>query len=140
MWISGYVVAPILFTLLDRKLAGEVAGQIFQVSSYIAITCLLILLIIKTLSSGKEVKQDWQCWVLLTALAITLFGEFYLAEAMREIKNLYPQLAKGMPGYSQFANLHRISGVLFLLNSLLGLVLVVKYKFVPLQDQGEDRS
>ena len=129
MWVSGYIVTPILFTKLDRQLAGEVAGNIFQVCSYLAIVCLLLLLVIKFFASRKNEKLYWQFWVLLTALLIVLFGEFYLAEAMRELKSLHPQLSKSSPVYLEFARLHGISSVFFLINSLLGLALVLKYNF-----------
>jgi uncharacterized integral membrane protein len=136
MWVSGYIVTPILFAKLDRQLAGEVAGQIFQVCSYVAIVCLLLLLAMKIITNGLKVKLQWQFWVLLTALLIVLFGEFYIAEAMREFKSLHPQLSKSSPVYLEFTRLHGMSSVLFLINSLLGLVLVLKYKFtIPLANK-----
>lgn len=138
MWFSGYVVAPILFATLERKLAGEVAGQIFQVTSYIAIICLSLLLAVKIISHGKKVSQHWQFWALIAALLIVLFGEFYLAEAMRELKSLHPSLSKSSPAYSEFARLHGVSSTLFLINSLLGLVLVLKYQFSSQDEKSDD--
>lgn len=129
MWVSGFLVAPILFANLDRQLAGNVAGQVFQVTSYTGIICLLLLLSLKFIYSRSFFVKDWQVWVLLAALLITLFGEFYLAEAMREIKLSHPLLLKSDPAYVQFSRLHGISSTLFLVNSLLGLVLLLRYQF-----------
>jgi len=127
MWMSGYVVVPILFANLERQVAGDVAGQIFQVLSYIGISCLLILLAVKTILLRRAVLQSWRFWMLLAALLITLFGEFYLAEAMRNLKILQPALEQGSEAYAKFTRLHGISSALFLVNSLFGLILVLTY-------------
>lgn len=129
MWVSGFVVAPILFANLDRQLAGNIAGQVFQVISYAGITCLLLLIFLKFFSNRSLIVKDWQFWGLLAALLITLFGEFYLAEAMREIKLSQPLLDKNSQAYGEFSRLHGFSSTLFLVNCLLGLVLVLKYRF-----------
>lgn len=123
--MSGYVVAPILFANLERQVAGEVAGRIFQVTSYIGIICLIVLLGVKTILRHRTVLQSWQFWMLLAALLITLFGEFYLADAMRNLKILQPALEQGSQAYAKFARLHGVSSALFLVNSLLGLILVL---------------
>ncbi len=125
LWMSGFVVAPILFANLERQVAGEVAGRIFQVTSYIGIICLLILLLVKTILQRRKVLQSWQFWMLAVALLITLFGEFYLAEAMWYLKTLQPALEQGSQVYTKFARLHGISSALFLVNSLLGLILIL---------------
>lgn len=130
LWTSGYVVAPILFANLERQVAGDIAGRIFQATSYIGITCLLLLLVVKAILLRKTVMQSWQFWVLLTALFITLFGEFYLAEAMRDIKIMQPVLEQGSQVYKKFATLHGIASALFLVNSLLGLTLILTYQAV----------
>lgn len=131
MWTSGFIFAPILFSNLERKVAGDIAGQIFQITSYIGITCLLILITTIIFQNKKTFLKIWQYWVLIAALVITLFGEFYLAEAMRDLKVLHPELIKASPAYPEFARLHSYSSVLFLINSLLGLALLFKYQLVP---------
>ena len=45
MWFAGYVVAPVLFNLLDKQSAGNIAGQIFTVTSYIGLFCGSVLLL-----------------------------------------------------------------------------------------------
>jgi len=130
LWLSGFVVAPILFANLERQVAGEVAGRIFQVTSYIGISCLFILLLIKIILLGRKVMRSWQVWVLLAALIVTLFGEFYLAESMRDLKILQPALEQGSEAYAKFTRLHGISSALFLVNSLFGLILVLTWQTI----------
>lgn len=69
----------------------------------------------------------WQFWMLLTAIVITVFGEFYLADSMREIKFSNPQLLEGSQAYTSFSRLHVISRNLYLVNCILGLFLVLGY-------------
>ncbi len=140
LWISGFVVAPILFANLERQVAGNIAGHIFQATSYIGISCLLVLLTVKTILLGRRIFQSWQSWMLLVALIITLFGEFYLAEAMRDLKILQPALEKGSQVYTKFARLHGISSALFLVNSLFGLILVLTYQTKKLSGKNSHQA
>lgn len=46
VWFSGFVAAPVLFTILapNKPLAGQIAGTLFQISGYIGLVCGLTLL------------------------------------------------------------------------------------------------
>ncbi len=81
------------------------------------------LLIIGLVSRiGSQVRQHWMFWVLLAMLVIILIGQFVLQPMMAELK------ATGLTelNRSEFGRLHGIASVLFLINSLLGLSLVIK--------------
>src|SRR3972149_5657994 len=48
MWVTGYVVAPVLFaTLSDRTLAGLVAGRLFSLIAWVGMACAADLLIVR---------------------------------------------------------------------------------------------
>lgn len=120
MWTVGYIVAPVLFkTLDDRMLAGNLAGQMFTIMSYIGIVCALFLLAGQLMQAAA--MTNWRLWVLLVMLLIVLVGQFVLQPMMAELKS------SGLEGEvaRQFGRLHGISSVLFLINSLAGLALVV---------------
>lgn len=120
MWTVGYIVAPVLFkTLDDRMLAGNLAGQMFTVMSYIGLFCAVFLI-------GGQVSQsfafnNWRLWVLVTMLLIVIIGQFVLQPMMAELK------AAGLEGETakQFGRLHGVASILFLMNSIAGLVLVI---------------
>ncbi|MDH5181411.1 MAG: DUF4149 domain-containing protein [Gammaproteobacteria bacterium] len=120
MWIIGYVVAPVLFNLLERKQAGEVAGQLFTIMSFIGLVCGILLLAGVLYQQGVRHWQQWRIYTLLGMLIIICIGQFVLQPMMAELKSA------GLTGDAarQFGQLHGISSILFLLNSLAGLALV----------------
>jgi hypothetical protein len=124
MWMVGFVVAPTLFHLFpqDRMLAGNIAGQLFTLTSYIGLLCGVLLLFGAAVRAGTGWLRDTRVWTLAVMIAITLVGEFVLAPMMRALK------AGGLPDGSaqlaHFMRLHGISSTLFVINSLLGLGLV----------------
>jgi len=126
MWVSGYIVAPVLFRMLDdRMLAGQIAGQVFSWMSRLGLVCGAILLGLFYMRTQGDILRSWRLWVLLSMLAIVLVGQYGLAPAMRELKQASGgALVEGMVEYRRFAQLHGISSVLFLINSLSGLLLV----------------
>lgn len=125
LWVIGYLVAPTLFAALpDRMLAGEVAGRLFSSISWVGLASGALLLAIRLLPGGGAPRGSVVVVVLM--LLITLVGQFGLSPAMAELKQLAPgAIQPGHPGYASFAWLHGISSTLFLINSLLGLLLVV---------------
>ena len=120
MWTIGYIVAPVLFKMLDKVVAGNVAGLLFSIISYIGLIC-AIALIANILYRYGFNPRHWQLWVLVVMLLIIVIGQFVLQPLMAELK------VSGLDGESasQFAKLHGIAAVLFLINSLLGLALVI---------------
>jgi hypothetical protein len=123
MWFSGYVAAPILFQMLDRQTAGMVAGQLFMVTSYIGIFAALFLLLGQKVRPADGPSRGYRSWILLVMLAIIIIGQFVLTPMMQEIKAT--GLQAGSMEATSFARLHGISSILFLINSILGLILVV---------------
>ena len=124
MWTVGYIVAPTLFAMLtDRALAGTVAGKLFSIMSYIGLLSAGILLSGQCYRAKAAWRQNWRFWILLVMLLIIVLGEFYLQPMMAELKQA--GFLEGSDNARQFGQLHGVASALFVINSLLGLVLVV---------------
>lgn len=124
MWSVGYIVAPTLFAMLDdRALAGAVAGQLFTIMSYLGLVAALLLLTAQLYRAEGVWHRNWRIWVLLVMLLVIIIGQFYLQPLMAELKTA--GLTEGSDNAKRFGLLHGIASVLFLINSLLGLGLVV---------------
>lgn len=119
MWAIGYVVVPVLFQMLDKPIAGSVAGQLFSIMSYIGIFCAIFLIINILFKSGFN-KNHWQLWTLIVMLLIVIIGHFVIQPMMVELK-----VAGLAENKAQFGRLHGVASVLFLINSLAGLALVI---------------
>ncbi len=123
MWIVGYVVVPTLFDMLDsRILAGAIAGRLFTILSFIGILAAIVLIAGQFLRAPVPWRRNWRLGVLAGMLVILLIGQFGLQPQMAALK------AAGLAdpaNAAAFGRLHGIASALFLVNSLLGLVLVV---------------
>ena len=120
MWAIGYIVAPVLFQMLDKQLAGNVAGQLFSIMSYVGIFSAIALIINIVVQRGFHFRH-WQLMTILAMLVLIIIGQYVLQPMMAELK------AAGLTELNrpEFARLHGIASVLFLINSLAGLVLVI---------------
>jgi len=125
LWMTGLVVAPVLFRNYERMVAGDIAGRLFAAVSLLGMVCGALLLAFAAARARQRVWRDWRVAVLVVMLAITIIGELGLAARMRELKELMilPPVAPDV--LSEFGRLHGIASLLFLVNSALGLVLVI---------------
>ena len=125
LWMTGLVVAPVLFRNYERMLAGDIAGRLFGAVSLLGMACGALLLAFAVARTRQRVWRDWRAVVLMVMLVLTVIGEFGLAARMRELKELMvpPPVAPAV--MVEFGRLHGIASLLFLANSALGLALVI---------------
>lgn len=134
MWMLGYVVVPTLFQMLpDRQLAGIVAGRLFTLLAYIGIVCALYLLAYQFHQFGRVAFRRTTFLVIAAMLLLVLIGQFVLQPILADLKAqaLPLDVMKSMHA-SQFRTWHAISGILYLIQSLLGIVLVLDSKIYRL--------
>jgi hypothetical protein len=124
----GYAVAPTLFTMLDRISAGAVAARLFRVEAFIGVICGVLLLALGNLLVRRgEAAYRRLRWPLAGMLVCVLAGYFALQPFMNALR--VAALAEGTDvGHSiyaaRFGMLHGVSSAFYLIESLLGLVLV----------------
>jgi hypothetical protein len=113
---------PILFATLDeRMVAGMLAGRMFTAVSFIGLGCGTALLAMALLA-GSRLREPR---VLLPGLMLALVavGEFVLQPMMAELK--LQGLVEGSAAAARFGMLHGIASLLYLVNSVCGLVLLL---------------
>lgn len=127
MWMLGYVVVPVLFKLLpDRQLAGMVAGQLFTLLAYIGIACALYLLIYQLQQFKLTVLRQTTFRITIAMLLLVLVGQFVLQPILADLKvQALPLDVMQSVLASQFKTWHAVSGILYLIQSLLGVALVI---------------
>lgn len=120
LWAIGYIAVPTLFAMLeDRRLAGELAGQMFQIIGYIGLVSGTLLLI----SVARRLKLQWRTWLLLFMLVLVMCGQFWLQPLMADLKA--SGLVEGSAQAKQFGMLHGVASILYFATSLAGLVLII---------------
>jgi len=132
LWTIGYVVAPTLFaTLPDRALAGTIAGKLFRIEAWLSVACAVALIVLTRIASDDSNARHAKhvVWLALAMLGCTLAGYFGLQPFMAALRE-----AAGAGGVmnaetrTQFGILHGVSSAFYLIQSLLGAVLIWKLR------------
>ncbi len=131
LWAVGYLAVPILFRAQpDKQLAGMLAGEMLGAVGYVGMICGVILLLQKMACGATE-----KCWrqkdffVIATMLVFSLIIQFALSPVMANLKlQALPLDVLHSAFADHFKMLHGASSILYLLESLLGLYLVVNHK------------
>ena len=128
LWGIGYIAVPVLFqTLPDRMLAGLLAGKMFTLMAWVGIAAGGYLLAYYLKTSGGAALKRAAFLAAAAMLLITLAMQFGIQPVMAGLKAqaapldvMHSELA------GQFRMLHGVSSILYLVQSLLGVLLVLK--------------
>lgn len=127
LWAIGYLAAPVLFAGLgDRQLAGVVAGKLFALVAAIGLGAagyLLLFLLVRWRGQFFRRAVFWLVLVMAAMAAAQLFG---IQPLMAQLKaDALPREVMESVLRDRFAAWHGIASILYLVQSLLGLWVVV---------------
>lgn len=127
LWVVGFIVAPLLFSRLDdRVIAGALAGKFFTVVAWIGIACAVYLLAFRITRFGGACLRQGFFWIVLGMLLLVLAGEFGVHSLMEGLRaQALPKEVMASVFRDRFMTWHGVASVLYVIQSLLGLVLVV---------------
>lgn len=130
LWAIGYIAAPTLFAeLADRQLAGNLAGVLFKWLAWIGIAAGTYLLVYRLGKLGFQALKQPYFWIVLVMLLLTLGQHFGIQPVMQALKDqAMPQAVMESAFRSRFAAWHGVSSIVYLIESVLGLVLVWRYR------------
>ncbi len=128
LWAIGYIAAPVLFWhLADKQLAGNLAGWMFTIVAWIGMASGFYLLIHRLANQGGSALKQAFFWAALGMLLITLGIYFGIQPVMESLKaQAWPKAVMQSAFSDRFVRWHGISSIVYLIESLLGLVLLVK--------------
>ncbi len=131
LWAVGYLAVPILFAALpDPMQAGAIAGDLFSAIGTIGLFCgaYLLLFCLSCLRYGAVRK--WWFWFLVAMFALSALQLYVLQPQIADIKlGLRNADAETMATLrASFSFWHGFASILYLLQSLLGLLLVGRAK------------
>ncbi|MBJ9965851.1 DUF4149 domain-containing protein [Burkholderia seminalis] len=124
----GYAVAPVLFKSLERMTAGSVAAQLFRIEAILGVVCGVLLLAL----SNQQVRRGSSeyrrvRWVVAAMVGCVLVGYFALQPFMNALRVAAMEAGTDIansPYASRFGMLHGVSSVFYLVESVLGLMLI----------------
>lgn len=127
LWAIGYLAAPILFSSLgDRQLAGLVAGKLFSWIGWFGLGSSVYLLIFLFARMGSRFFRSTVFWLVLLMGLLAAASQFGIQPLMAQLKaDALPREVMESVLRDRFATWHGISSILYLIQSLLGLWLVV---------------
>lgn len=127
LWTIGYVVAPTLFaTLADRQMAAMLAGKLFVLIGWIGLGCAAYLLIFMLLRLGRAALGRWSFWLVALMLGLTAISQFGINPLLAQLKaDALPREVMESVLRDRFVTWHGIASILYLLQSLLGLLVVM---------------
>jgi hypothetical protein len=134
LWVGGlltigFLVVPTLFSSLgDRQVAGMVAASLFKSTAYISVLTSIVLMVLANyfVRVGKS-QYRIERWLLLVMLACAIGAAFIIIPWMNSLRDqaLYLGLSVRESTHAiLFSRLHGVSSVMYMLQTLLGIVLV----------------
>lgn len=113
-------------TLSDRSLAGMIAGKLFRLEAWLSLVAGTLLLLVLWL--GKQQQRHYLSMVKIVAAMVVcnLLGYFALQPAMAALREGSIGGALMDEDKTRFALLHGAASAVYLIQSLLGLILVLK--------------
>lgn len=128
LWAIGYLAAPTLFYALeDRQLAGMLAGKMFTLVAYVGLGAAFYLLIQRLGRYGTAALRQGFFWAVVVMLLLVLAGHFGVQPLLDSLKaQALPSDVMHSVFADRFKTWHGIASVAYLIESLLGLVLVFK--------------
>ncbi|WP_175687949.1 DUF4149 domain-containing protein [Burkholderia anthina] len=121
----GYAVAPVLFKTLERMTAGTVAAQLFRIEAILGVVCGVLLLAL----SNQQVRRgssDYRRvrWIVAAMVACVLVGYFALQPFMNALRVAAMDAGTDIANSPRFGMLHGVSSLFYLVESVLGLMLI----------------
>ncbi len=124
----GYLAVPVLFHALpDKQLAGQLAGAMFNALGYVGMICGVILLLTKRYVQPAHFWRNPSVWIIAAMLGLSLIIQCGLSPIMAQLKlHAQPLDVMHSSDAAQFKMLHGVSSILYLLESVLGVILLLR--------------
>jgi len=128
LWAIGYLAAPVLFYALDDKqLAGMLAGKLFTLVAYVGIASGFYLLMQRLARAGTLALKQSCFWAVFLMLVLALIGHFGIQPIIAQLKaQALPADVMSSVFASRFKTWHGVASIAYLVQSLLGVVLILK--------------
>jgi hypothetical protein len=102
------------------------AGKLFSLIGWVGLGCAAYLLIFMLLRTGAAALKRWAFWLVLLMVVLTVASQFGIQPLMVQLKaEALPREVMESVLRDRFVTWHGISSILYLAQSLLGLLIVV---------------
>lgn len=127
--MTGLTAYVLFDTLQDKQLAGSLAGKLFTIVGYIGLVSAIFLMIQRLLGYGTGALKQSYFWAIFFMLLLILASHFGVQPILAQLK--VDALANNITQTvfaDRFKTWHGVASVAYLLQCLLGFVLVLKVR------------
>lgn len=130
LWALGYIAAPAAFGVLGSVQAGDLVAVLLTRQAWLSIGCAAVLLVLLRVSTDlAPPRQRFLSLLVLAMLACTLVIFVGLQPAMANLRELAgPGGVRASEYWTQFAVMHGVSQLFYLVESLLGAWLIIRLR------------
>jgi hypothetical protein len=134
LWVGGmwsmFMVTTVLFNKIPSAyIAGKLAGDMFQFLNYFGFGAGLFILFIQFKAVGIGFLKSSVLWVILVMLILIMINYFGIQPIIEAIKvEALPKEVMESVFADRFSTWHGIASIGYLIQCLLGLVLLIKIR------------
>jgi hypothetical protein len=129
LWMTGLSAYLLFDTLQDKQMAGRLAGKLFLMVSYIGIASAFYLLIQRLTEFGTVALKQSYFWAAFVMLLLVLAGHFGIQPLLAQLKtDAMPNDVMHSVFASRFSTWHGVASVAYVVECLLGFVLVLRVR------------
>ena len=129
LWMTGVTAFTLFQTLSDKQMAGNLAGKLFEIVSYIGLFSAFYLLIQRLIEFGTGALKQSYLWTVFVMLLLVLAGHFGIQPLLAQLKtSALPNDVMHSVFASRFSTWHGVASMAYVIECLLGFVLVLKVR------------
>lgn len=129
LWATGFSAYILFDALQDKQLAGNLAGKLFTIVSYLGMASAFYLLIHRLTELGTGALKQSYFWATFAMLLLVLAGHFGIQPILAQLKtDALPNDVMHSVFASRFSTWHGVVSVAYLVECLLGFVLVLRVR------------
>jgi len=127
LWATGISAYVLFDSLQDKRLAGMLAGKLFNVVSYIGLASAFYLLIYRLVQFGTPALKQAFFWAVFLMLLLVLAGHFGIQPILEGLKSqALPADVMQSVFADRFRNWHGVASMAYVFECLLAIVMVLK--------------
>lgn len=129
LWTTGGTAYVLFDTLEDKQLAGQLAGKFFHYLSYLGMFAAGYLLLQRLFAFGTKALKQGYFWALALMLLLVLAGHFGIQPILAQLKaDALPSDVMQSVFSDRFKTWHGVASIAYLIQCLLGFVVVLRAK------------
>jgi hypothetical protein len=129
LWMTGITAFTLFQTLSDKQIAGNLAGKLFEIVSYIGLFSAFYLLVQRLIEFGTGALKQSYLWAAFVMLLLVLAGHFGIQPLLAQLKtSALPNDVMHSVFASRFSTWHGVASLAYVIECLLGFVLVLKVR------------